>query len=281
MPTSLINGARLFWKLEGQKGNPLVLVHGSWGDHHGWDQIVPALSRTHRVLTYDRRGHSQSERLASQGSKREDAADLAALVQHLELAPAHFLGNSFGGSIVLQLATERPELFRSLQAHEPPLLALIQDSANPHDQAVARNIHERIRSVVELLDDGEMEAGARLFMETIAFGPGAWELLPNESRQTFIFNAPTWLDEGRDPEWRMLDLGQLASFLPPALLTQGDQSEPFFRLVLDALVRALPRMQRQTLLRAGHVPQASHPVEYVETVATFLRSASASATVLS
>ena len=75
-----------------------------------------------RVLTYDRRGHSQSERPTGQGSVREDVADLAALLEHVELAPAWVLANSFGASISLRLASEHPGLFRGLIAHEPPLL---------------------------------------------------------------------------------------------------------------------------------------------------------------
>ena len=39
----------------------VVLVHGSWGNHHNWDAVVPAFARSFRVLSYDRRGHSQAE----------------------------------------------------------------------------------------------------------------------------------------------------------------------------------------------------------------------------
>jgi pimeloyl-ACP methyl ester carboxylesterase len=129
MSISVINGVKLCWELSGQTGDPLVLVHGSWGDHLGWGQIVPLLARSFRVLTYDRRGHSQSERPAGQGRIGEDVADLAALIEHLGLEPAHILGNSFGASITLRLAAERPDLFRSLLAHEPPLFGVIVDPA--------------------------------------------------------------------------------------------------------------------------------------------------------
>jgi pimeloyl-ACP methyl ester carboxylesterase len=76
-------------------------------------------------LTYDRRGHSQSERVASQGSIEEDVADLALLITALHVAPGHIVGNSFGASIVLKLAVARPDLFASLTVHEPPLVWLL------------------------------------------------------------------------------------------------------------------------------------------------------------
>jgi pimeloyl-ACP methyl ester carboxylesterase len=271
MPVAVVNGIELYWELSGQAGDPLVLVHGSWGDHHGWDRIAPALARSLRVLTYDRRGHSRSERPATQGSVREDAADLAALIEHLDLAPAHILGNSFGGSIVLRLAAERPDLFRSLLVHEPPLFGVLED---PASRKMLQVFQERVRVVVELLENGQMESGARQFIETIAFGPGAWEQLPGELRQTFIFNAPTFLDEQSDPEWLLIDPEALANFSAPALLTQGGQSEPFFPLVVENIAQFLPHSQRQKLPGADHVPQLSQPEEYTETVLSFIRAVS-------
>ena len=122
MPTATVNGVRLSYTIIGDEGPPLVLVHGSWADGGDWELVVPALAEHFRVLTYDRRGHSQSERPPGQGSLDEDAADLAALIEQLELAPAHVVGHSSGGSIVLRLAARRPELFRSLSVQEPALL---------------------------------------------------------------------------------------------------------------------------------------------------------------
>ena len=270
MPSTRINGIELYWEMSGQAGDPLVLVHGSWGDHTGWNPIIPTLANSFRVFTYDRRGHSRSERLPTQGSVREDVSDLAALIEHLDLAPAHILGNSFGGSIVLGLAAERPDLFRSVLVHEPPLFALLKDSAA---QNALHTQQERIRVVIELLERGQLESGARQFMETIALGPGVWEQLPDEFRQRTIFNAPTFLDESRDPDALAIDLQRLADFSPSVLLTQGDQSEPFFPLVLDEIARALPQAQRRTLAGVGHVPQLSHPEEYIEVVMSFLRTA--------
>jgi hypothetical protein len=80
MPNSTINGVRLFWEQRGEHGAPLLLVDGSWADHHSWDAVVPGLARTFRVFTYDRRGHSQSDRLPTQGSVEDDVADLAAFI---------------------------------------------------------------------------------------------------------------------------------------------------------------------------------------------------------
>ena len=144
MPVSIINGIRIYSECHGE-GPAVVLVHGSWGDHHNWDSVVSGFARTFRALTYDRRGHSQSERLTNQGSIEEDVADLALLVTTQHLALAHIVGNSFGASIVLKLALTRPELFASLTVHEPPLVGLLGSDPS------LLTVQERIGAVVATL----------------------------------------------------------------------------------------------------------------------------------
>src|SRR5262249_6548262 len=153
------------------------------------------LAHTCRVTTYDRRGHSASERLDGQGSIREDVGDLAALIEQLGLAPA--------------------------------LIGLLD--GNPGLAAV----QQRIGAVIETLSAGQMEAGARQFVETIAFGPGMWDQLSPEMRKTFVFNASTWQDEMREPAAFTIDLDRLSVFGGALLMSQGDQSPPFFGAILE------------------------------------------------
>jgi pimeloyl-ACP methyl ester carboxylesterase len=267
MSITRINGVRLFWDLRGETGDLLVLVHGSWGNHHNWDSVVPGLARSFRVVTYDRRGHSQSERPGGQGHVEEDVADLAALIDQIGCGPAHIAGNSFGAAIVLRLAGERPDLFRSLIVHEPPLFRLLEHE--PEAQAALSAITDRIGIVVRMLEAGDHLGGARQFVETIAYGPGAWERLSADVRETFVFNAPTWLDEAHDPESLTLNLDRLRALSAPALLTFGGQSPPFFPLVVRQIAQRIPQAVTRTFPGAGHVPHLSHPDEYVSGVTRF------------
>src|SRR4051812_16615 len=91
------NGTELFYETAGN-GDPLVLVHGSWGDHYNWTPVLDPLAERFRVLVYDRRGHSRSERPPGQGTRTEDEDDLAALMETLGYAPAYVVANSFGAS---------------------------------------------------------------------------------------------------------------------------------------------------------------------------------------
>jgi pimeloyl-ACP methyl ester carboxylesterase len=269
MATATVNGVRLFYELGGAGDTPLVLVHGSWGSLHGWDAVAPALRRSFRVLTYDRRGHSQSERPARQGSVREDVADLAALIEHLGLAPAWVAGSSFGASITLRVAGERPDLLRGLSAHEPPLFALLADE--PAVAPMLAEVGRRIDAVVERIASGDHAGAAEQFVETVALGAGAWAQLPPEIRQTFVDNAPTFLDEARDPEQLTLDLARMGAFRRPVLLTTGDTSPPIFAPVIARLGAVIPGAEVVPLAGAGHAPHVTHPGLYVEAVTAFIR----------
>jgi len=268
MPISVIDGIRFYSESHGE-GTPVVLVHGSWGDHHNWDRVVPGLARAFRTLTYDRRGHSQSERPTSQGSIDEDVADLALLIRAQQVAPAHIVGNSFGASIVLKLAAARPDLFASLIVHEPPLLGLLGN-----DPRLA-SVQQRIEAVIATLQSGRTELGAQQFVDTVALGPGMWETLPPEMQQTFVFNAPTWLDEMSEQGAFLLDVGGLAAFDRPALISRGDQSPPFFGSILDKIGEILPHVRQHTFNGAGHLPHLTHPDDFVSIVGGFIASVAA------
>jgi pimeloyl-ACP methyl ester carboxylesterase len=203
-----------------------------------------------------------------QGSVREDVADLAALIEQLGLGPAWVAGNSFGASIALRLAGERPDLLRGVTAHEPPLLALL--AGDPAMAPMLEDVGKRIGAVVERIASGNYAGAAEAFVETVALGPGAWAQLPPEARQTLVENAPTFLDEARDPEQLAIDLQRLVPFAGPVLLTTGDQSPPMFASVIAKIAAVLPHAQVHTFAGAGHIPHVTHPDAYVETTLDFI-----------
>jgi pimeloyl-ACP methyl ester carboxylesterase len=269
MATANVNGVRLFYELSGTGEVPLVFVHGSWGSHHNWDLVVPRLAGSFRVLTYDRRGHSESARPNEQGSVREDVADLAALIEHLGLAPAWVAGNSFGASITLRLAVERPGLLRGAIAHEPPLFLLLAN--DPSVAPMLEEVGKRIGTVVERIASGDRAGAAEQFVETVALGPGTWAQLPPDLQQTFIKNAPTFLDETRDPEVLAFDLARIKAVPRASLLTMGDQSPPTFAPVVGKLADVLPGAEVVTFPGAGHIPHVTHPDAYIEAIMAFIR----------
>ncbi|MGH1564801.1 alpha/beta fold hydrolase [Mumia sp. DW29H23] len=255
-----VNGVRIAYEETGA-GAPLVLVHGSWSSRRSWDAVVPGLSRSHRVIGYDRRGHSESERAPGQGTFAEDVADLAALVEACDAAPAWVVGSSVGGVITLRLAAERPDLLRGVVVHEPPLRACLpEDAGGP------------IGAVLDAVQAGDHAGAAERFVEDVAFGPGGWARLPEQVRATMTENAPTYLDEELAPDARTVDEAALAAYGGPVLVTSGEQSPPIFAPVAPYLARLLPQARHLVYAGAGHVPQVTHPDAFVAAVTDFVAS---------
>ena len=261
MAVAHVNGVDIYYELHGA-GEPLVLVHGSWGDTTGWDLVLPGLADTFQVLVYDRRGHTRSERLETQGNVDEDGDDLAGLLETLALVPAHVVTSSWGGNIALRLACRRPDLFRSLTCHEPPLWALLAD--DPDSQPMLSQGTESLESVGSRITAGDHEGAARQFVDEVAFGRGAWDQLPDEVKEIVVRNAPTFLDELRDPNALTIDPHALPALEMPVRLTQGSESPPVFLHVIDRLESLIPNVTRETIQGAGHAPQSTTPQAYVE-----------------
>lgn len=268
MTTATVNGVDLHVEVHGS-GERLLLVHGSWGDAHNWGAVIEPLAERFEVVTFDRRGHSRSGDSPGPGSRLEDAADVATLIEHLGGGPAHVVGNSYGGSVTLTLVASRPDLVASAVAHEPPLFALLEGMDDPALAAELSGIRQRIHAVLQLLDGGDHEGGARLFVESVAFGPGAWEHLPEALRRVFVANAQTWADEQHDPGSLSIDAAALAATSVPLVLTRGTESPPLFTAVVERLAAFVPAAEVQVLQGVGHVPQTSHPRVFVANLFAF------------
>ena len=122
LKTVFINGDSISYMDIG-KGEPLVLVHGSFGDYRAWENQLDTFATKYRVIAYSRRyawpnANPLSDMLDY--SPGRHAKDLAQLIKTLNLGPAHLVGHSWGGYTVLKTAIDHPELVKSMVLGEPP-----------------------------------------------------------------------------------------------------------------------------------------------------------------
>ena len=93
------NGApvELYYEVQG-RGAPLVLIHGWPLDGRSWEkQVVALVEAGYQTITYDRRGFGQSTPSWDGHDYDAIAADLDALLTHLELSEVTLVGFSAGG----------------------------------------------------------------------------------------------------------------------------------------------------------------------------------------
>ncbi|GAA2484006.1 alpha/beta fold hydrolase [Winogradskya humida] len=101
MPTlSVNNGVELYYEDFGT-GDPVVLIHGWPLSGRSWEAQIPALiAAGKRVITYDRRGFGKSSQPWDGYDYDTFAADLDALLRHLDLTGVTLVGFSMGGGEV-------------------------------------------------------------------------------------------------------------------------------------------------------------------------------------
>lgn len=108
MPFLTVNDTCLHYRVEGE-GEPLLFIHGLGSSGRDWWRQIEHFANRYRVITFDVRGHGQSEKPPGPYSIPLFADDTAALLRQLDATPARVVGLSMGGMIAFQLAVSDPE----------------------------------------------------------------------------------------------------------------------------------------------------------------------------
>ena len=126
-----VPGAQLSYEVSGS-GPLLILIPGAAGVGEVFRQIAHELIARYQVVTYDRRGFSQSSLDGPQDYDHRletDANDVRSLIEHLTDQPAIVFGNSSGALVALEVIIRSPERVQTVVAHEPPAVLLLPDAA--------------------------------------------------------------------------------------------------------------------------------------------------------
>ncbi len=108
-----INGIGIEYDLQGE-GPALLLIHGLGSCKEDWEDQLAPFARHCQVVSFDLRGHGQSDKPAGPYSIAQFADDAAALLGALGIGTAHVVGISLGGAIAFQLALDHPALVKTL-----------------------------------------------------------------------------------------------------------------------------------------------------------------------
>jgi pimeloyl-ACP methyl ester carboxylesterase len=120
MPTLTIDGYQMPYTVAGS-GPPLVLLHDGFLHSPAWDRQVEPFAQHYQVIRYDRRGYGSSL-LPTQPYSL--LADLAGLLDTLQLAQVTLIGASMGGGLAVEFALHHPQRVRQLVLVGAALLGL-------------------------------------------------------------------------------------------------------------------------------------------------------------
>ncbi|MEO5936013.1 MAG: alpha/beta fold hydrolase, partial [Terriglobales bacterium] len=166
MSEASVNNTRLAFMEQG-KGTPVVLVHGAMGDYRSWQQQIPALAKSYRVIAYSRRYHFPNPSTGKEEDYTYEAniKDLTDFLAALNVGPVHLVAHGYGAAVAAMLAERRPELVRSLTLSEPAFENLL-DAKRAYRARWARDeIYNVIRKP---LTKANPEKGVQVYHDWLA-----------------------------------------------------------------------------------------------------------------
>src|SRR6476620_3289765 len=204
MSTATVNGVDLAYIEQGQD-EPVLFVHGGVGDYRAWDQQMTAFRAGYRAIALSCRGYWPNPKLRPDESIALDTFvdDLAQFVQALDAGPVHLVGHSSpGGFGSLRLASQHPELLRTLVLLEPPAFPLLGVSIPPRPAQVIKLLirHPRagigfvkfgvrgMRPAIKAFQRGDDAGALRVFMAANT-SDAVVEGIPEAMFQRFVENA--------------------------------------------------------------------------------------------
>ena len=235
----------------------VVLVHGTMDRHSSFARLRSRLMATCRVVSYDRRGYAGSRAAEPPASSITDhVADLEAVIAGRRCT---LLGHSYGGSVVLALAAQRPDLTGAAVVYEPPLPWLDWwPRTDPSDGPV--------------FDGSDPRAAAEEFLAR-TIGRHRYERLPLKTREEVVLDGDALVAEMRAIQRDPAPF-EPAAITRPVLVVRGSDTSERHRLGTDWLAARLPAASLHTLGGAGHGGHQSHPAELARIVAAAVTLAS-------
>ncbi len=253
-------GLTIAYRREGV-GAPLVLVHGAAEDSRIWAPQFADLTDEFTVVAWDEPGTGGSSDLPDGFGLADIADGLAALLETLDLGPAHIGGISWGGTVLL-------ELYRRHPAHVATLI-MIDTYAGWKGSLPAEEVRARVASTRQMLSvTGE------------GFDPTLPGLFANDPPAEYVpLLAAIAADVRPDTlrhELAIMAQTDLSDLLPriavPTLLIWGRYDARSPLSVADQFHEAIPDSTLVVIDDAGHLSHLERPEQVNQAVREFCRA---------
>ncbi|GAB3412751.1 alpha/beta fold hydrolase [Flindersiella endophytica] len=144
MPRIAVNGVELDYDVRGD-GEPILLITGAGTRSTIWLPQIRALAAAgYQTISYDHRASSPDATPAVPYGFEDLVEDAVSLIGELELSPCHLIGYSLGAKIAQALASNHPELVRSM------VLIATAPAVDTFREALLHGFAEYLRSGIKL-----------------------------------------------------------------------------------------------------------------------------------
>jgi pimeloyl-ACP methyl ester carboxylesterase len=254
------SGLEIAYERTGE-GPALVLVHGAAVDSRMWRPQVAGLADEFSVVAWDEPGAGRSSDVPRDFALADYADCLAALIDALDLGPAHVAGLSWGGTVALELYRQRPELVATL--------VLVDTYAGWKGSLPAEEVRARLEGVRQMV-----AASDHLFDPTL---PG---LFAGDPPAEFVPLLEAMAADVRPDSMRaalevMAEADQrdlLPRIAVPTLLVWGELDGRSPLNVARQFEAAIPNAKLVVIRGAGHVSNLEAPDLFNDIVRGFCRA---------
>lgn len=241
---------------------PLVLIHAFPLNHTLWNPQVQALSAKHRVISYDIRGHGESDVGDGQYTIELFVDDLIDLLDRLKIEKTILCGLSMGGYIALRALERHPERFSAL------VLCDTRSEADSNEAKIKRSAGLRLLK----------EKGVPFFAEEFvkqAFAPGTFKTNPGvvqTVKEMILKNPPLGIGGALLALASRTDTTEsLKQIKIPTLVLVGEKDQITPPPVVLAMKEKIPDAQMHVIPQAGHFSNFENPAEFNRRLVAFLR----------
>ena len=252
MPKLIRDGVGIYYEVHG-RGPALLLSHGYSATSRMWHGQIEALSMTHTVITWDMRGHGQSDYPEDPAAYSEPAtvADMTALLDVVGADKAIVGGLSLGGYMSLAFHLAHPERVRAL---------LIIDTGPGYRKDEAREGWNA--NALKTAERYETEGLSRL-------ASGGVEMRTSHHRNAEgLAKAARGMLTQRDAGV----ISSLPTIAVPSIVVVGANDTPFLA-ASDYMAAKIPGAKKVVIPGAGHAANIDQPEAFNTAIVGFLQEA--------
>lgn len=258
----IING--ITWTDGGfSKGPAVIFIHGFPFNRSMWEPQLEALSKSYRTVSYDLRGHGQSEVGDGQYSLEFFVDDLILGMDHLKIENSVVCGLSMGGYIALRAVECYPSRFKGL------ILCDTKSEADTNEVKVKR------AAAVLAVKKGGVKSFAEGFVRTVLTEKTL------KTKPDLVFSVVTMI-QGNSAlgicgailamAARTDTTAALVKMTLPTLILVGEEDRLTSPSASEAMMKTLPHATLHVIPKAAHLCNLENPAAFNERLLTFLKT---------
>jgi esterase len=242
------------------EGQPLIILHGLFGQQGNWATQAKELSDSFTVYGLDARNHGQSPH-ADTLSYSELAEDERQTLDSLEIEKALFIGHSMGGKTVMQFALNWPERVSKLLVVD---IAPVSYLSGP-DRALSALLQLDLNTISSRQQaDYQLQKG-----------------IPEKAIRDFLLS--NLRRDGDCFKWRMNlrvindcyanlrgGLSMREAYTGVTLFLKGENSDYLMPAYKEQTLSFFPNAQIKVILGSGHWVHSEKPAEFLKMARNFL-----------